>query len=198
MACVFCDERQKKSKEMSLSDILCEVARLEKESGTHAYVSLTGGEPLLQAGFLKLLLEALQKRKFRTLLETNGILWRQLATVVDACDVIAMDLKLSSVTRQKAYLREHRKFLRLAKGKETYIKIVISKNVDLCEYEKHLRMVARVAPLTPVFLQPMSRRLGVYPDPALMRLLDKLQRIGAKQLPDVRVGIQLQKIMNIR
>jgi organic radical activating enzyme len=109
-----------------------------------------------------------------------------------------MDLKLPSVTRQKEFLEEHRKFLAIARRKETYIKIVLSGKADIREYEKHLRMVAAVAPETPVFLQPMSHAKRVYPDPALMRFLDKLQRIGAKQLPDVRVGIQLHKILNIR
>jgi hypothetical protein len=109
-----------------------------------------------------------------------------------------MDLKLPSVTRQKEFLDDHRKFLAIAKRKEVYIKIVVSKKMDLREYDKHLRMVARVAPHVPVFLQPVSGAKRVYPDPALMRFLDKLQRIGAKRLPDVRVGIQLQKLMNIR
>ncbi len=198
MACAYCDEIDKKAGEMSLADILREVARLEKKSGPHTCVSLTGGEPLLYADFLKLLCPALKKRKFRILLETSGVLWRQLVRVLRACDIIAMELKLSSVTRQKEFREDHRKFLRLAKRKETYVKVVVSKNVDLREYDKHLRMVAQVAPQTPVFLQPMSRGKRVYPDPALMRLLDELQRTGAKRLPDVRVGIQLQKLMNIR
>ncbi|OGX11861.1 MAG: hypothetical protein A2351_08530 [Omnitrophica bacterium RIFOXYB12_FULL_50_7] len=197
MACAYCDETGKKAKEMLLADILNEVTRLERKSGPHACVSLTGGEPLLYADFLKPLCVALQKRKFRILLETSGILWRQLSGVVGACDIIAMDLKLPSVTRQKEFLEEHRKFLKLAKRKETYIKVVISRNVEVCEFKQHLRMVAQVAPRTPVFLQPMSRREKVYPDPALMRLLDELQRTGAKQLSDVRVGVQLQKLMNI-
>ena len=198
MACAYCDETEKKAREMSLADILKEMTKLERKSGPHTCVSLTGGEPLLYADFLKLLCSALKKRKFRILLETSGVLWRQLSRVLGACDVIAMDLKLPSVTRQKEFLEEHRKFLKLAKRKEIYIKVVVSKKVDIREYDKHLRMVAQVAPHTPVFLQPMSRGKRVYPDPALMRLLDKLQRTGAKRLPDVRVGIQLQKLMNIR
>jgi organic radical activating enzyme len=198
MACAYCDEAEKKAREMSLSGILEEVARLERKSGPHACVSLTGGEPLLYAPFLKLLCPALKKRKFRILLETSGVLWRQLSRVIGVCDIIAMDLKLPSVTRQKEFFDEHRKFLRLAKRKEAYIKVVISRNVDVREYDKHLRMVAQVAPRVPVFLQPMSRDQRVYPDLALMRLLDELQRTGAKRLSDVRVGIQLQKLMNIR
>lgn len=198
MACDYCDETGKNSKKMTVADVLNEVTRLEQKSGPHACVSLTGGEPLLYADFLSPLCAALKKRKFRILLETSGVLWRQLSRVFNACDIIAMDLKLPSVTRQKEFLEEHRKFLDLAKTKEIYIKVVVSRNMNLREYDKHLRMVAQVAPHTPVFLQPMSSGKRVYPDPALMRFLDKLQRTGAKRLPDVRVGVQLHKLMNIR
>ncbi len=198
MACAYCDEKGKKAREMSVADVLSEVARLEKKEGPHMCVSLTGGEPLLYADFLKPLCAGLKKRKFRILLETSGVLWRPLSRVLEACDIIAMDLKLPSVTRQNGFIEEHRKFLEVVKKKEVYIKVVISKNVDLGEYDQHLRMVAQVAPRTPVFLQPMNRSKWIYPDPALMRLLDKLQRTGAKRLPDVRVGIQLHKLMNIR
>lgn len=198
MACTYCDEAGKRSREMSLSDILREVAKLERRWGPHGCVSLTGGEPLLYADFLRRLCPALKKRKFRILLETSGVLWRQFRSVVGLCDVIAMDLKLSSVTRQKDFLEDHRKFLELAKKKETYIKVVISQEVHKREYERHLRMVAQVAPATPVFLQPMSSGKGAYPDPVLMQFLNKLQRTGAKWTSDVRVGVQLQKLMNIR
>ncbi|MEI6297660.1 MAG: radical SAM protein, partial [bacterium] len=146
MACAYCDETKKEAREMSLSDILKEVTKLERETGPHACVSLTGGEPLLYENFLKLLCSALRKRKFRILLETSGVLWRQLSRVVGVCDVIAMDLKLPSVTRQKEFFEEHQKFLKLAMKKESYIKVLVSRSVNLGEYKKHLRMVARVAP----------------------------------------------------
>lgn len=196
--CVYCDEAGKKAKEMSVTDVLKEVERLEKVSGPHACVSLTGGEPLLHTDFLVPLCRELKKSGYRILLETNGILWRQLSEVLGACDIIAMDLKLPSVTRQGAYLKEHRKFLKLAKRCETYIKVVISKDVNKREFEDHLRMVAQVAPRIPVFLQPVSVKKKVYPDLVLMRCLDQLQRIGAKRLTNVRVGIQLHKLLNIR
>lgn len=213
MACAYCDEIGKKGREMSLVEMLRRVEKLEKEEGPHACVSLTGGEPLLHADFLKPLCRELKKRKCRILLETSGILWRQLSKVVRDCDIIAMDLKLPSVTRQQDFLEDHRKFLRIAKCKECYVKIVVSGKLDLQEYEKHLRMVASVAPRTPVFLQPVhgigrgspasARRPGsgqkkVFPDLSLMRFLDQLQRTGAKRLPDVRIGIQLHKLLNIR
>jgi organic radical activating enzyme len=213
MACAYCDEAGKKGRELSLPEILRRVEKLEREKGPHVCVSLTGGEPLLHADFLKPLIRALKKKGFRVLLETSGILWRQLSKVVRDCDIIAMDLKLSSVTLQKDFLEEHRKFLRIAISRECYIKIVVSRTLDRGEFDRHLRMVAAVAPKTPVFLQPVyetgrgspvplerpvSGEGKVYPPPALMRFLDDLQRIGARRLSDVRVGIQLHKLMNIR
>jgi organic radical activating enzyme len=198
MACSYCDEAGKRAREMSLADVLRKVQRLEKKEGPHTCVSLTGGEPLLYVDFLKPLCAALEKKGYRILLETSGVLWRSLSKIVEVCDIIAMDLKLPSVTGQKEFLSEHRKFLKLAKKKEFYIKVVVSKRLDVREYDRHLSMVAQVAPHAPVFLQPVSSKRKIYPDPALMRFLDELQRIGAKRLADVRVGIQLHKLMHIR
>lgn len=198
LACAYCDESAKKGRVMMLTEILRRVEKLEREQGPHTCVSLTGGEPLLNADLLKMLCRKLKKKNRLILLETNGILYAGLSKVLPVCDIIAMDLKLPSVTRQPEFLREHREFLRRAKKKEIYIKIVVSKRVSLPEYRRHLRMVASVAPQTPVFLQPVSRPGRKYPEPDLMRFLAKLQRTGAKQLPDLRLGIQLHKVLNIR
>ena len=198
MACAYCDESEKKGRARTLPEILREVGRLEKREGPHPCVSLTGGEPLLEAAFLVPLCRALRKKKFRILLETSGVLWRQLSKVSGDCDIIAMDLKLPSVTKQRDFLEEHRAFLKIAKRSHVYIKVVVSQGLNVRELDKHLQMVASVAPETPVFLQPLSRPGKIYPDVALMRYLIKLQRIGAKRLLDVRVGIQLHKVLNIR
>lgn len=198
MACAYCDEASKKSRLMPMADILARVDNLEGKYGPHSCVSLTGGEPLLYADVLKSLCGQLRKRKFQVLLESSGILWRQLSKVIRDCDIISMDLKLPSVTRQKDFCEEHRRFLRIARRKDVYIKVVISARADVREWERHIRMVASVARETPVFLQPMSRPGESYPDLSLMRFLNKWQRIGAKRLSDVRVGIQLHKILNIR
>ncbi len=198
MKCDYCDEAGKIGRTLSLPDVLRMLEKLEKTHGPHACVCLTGGEPLLHVDFLKLLCPALKKMRHRILLETSGILWKSFSKVLKDCDIIAMDLKLPSVTRQADYLEEHRRFLRLTKGRETYIKIVVSPRIELTEYGKHLRMVAAVAPATPVFLQPMSRGKHGIPGPALMRFLGTLQRTGAKWTPNIRVGIQLHKILHVR
>ena len=196
--CAYCDESSRLGRAMSLEAILKKTDALEEKEGPHSCVSLTGGEPLLYADFLKPLCRALKKRKFRILLETSGVLESQLSKVVGECDIIAMDLKLPSMTRQRDFLQEHRRFLGIAKKKELYLKVVVSKAVDIRELNRHLRMVAAVAPKIPDFLQPLSRAGKPYPDPLLMRYLFQLQRIGAKRLPGLRVGIQLHKVLNIR
>ena len=109
-----------------------------------------------------------------------------------------MDLKLSSVTRQRCFLEEHRKFLGLVKTKDSYIKVVVSPKICQAEYEKHIRMVASVAPRMTVYLQPLSCGKTAFPRPLLIHLLLRLQRIGAKWLPNIRLGIQLHKLINVR
>ena len=198
LSCDYCDERGKRGKAMSLVQVLRAVDRLEKKEGPHAFVCLTGGEPLFCETFLVPLCRALRKRKFKILLETNGILLPALKKVLRFCDLIAMDLKLPSVGGGKDFLEEHVKFLKIAKAKETYIKIVVSRKIDRHEYAAHLKAVAAITPKVPVFLQPVSRRGKRYPDFGLMGLLNSLQFMGRKQIPDIRVGIQLHKILNIR
>src|SRR3989338_2952394 len=52
--CAFCDEpRDMVAKEYAASELISLVKSLEKENGPHHSISLTGGEPLLYAEFLK-------------------------------------------------------------------------------------------------------------------------------------------------
>ncbi len=198
MQCSYCDEIDKKGIEMSLAQLLQEVERVDRDEGPHAFVSLTGGEPLFYRPFLKALCHELKVRNRKILLETNGVLWETLSEIVGYCDLIAMDLKLPSVGHTQDLLREHRKFLKVARDKETFIKIVVSKEIDLKEYEEHLRMVSEIAPLTPIFLQPVSLAVESPEDPELILLLEELQRIGKRWVPDIRIGLRLHKMLKIR
>ena len=92
-----------------------------------------GGEPLLYVPFLKPLLMRLKAERFRTYLETNGILWKALEEVIGWCDCIAMDMKPASVTKESSFDEEHRQFLSVARGKECFIKMVLSKEIDVSE-----------------------------------------------------------------
>lgn len=90
-------------------------------------VSFTGGEPLLQKDFLRESLELVKDAGYRTYLETNGTLPEALEEVIDAVDIIAMDIKLpSSGNTSDAYWDEHRNFLGIASKKNVFIKAIIS------------------------------------------------------------------------
>ena len=132
------------------------------------------------------------------MLETNGVLAKELGEVRSQCDWIAMDVKLASVGGGRDLLKEHREFLCDARGNKTYVKIMVSQTIEQQEYEAHLRMIASVGPKVPVFLQPVGQKGERLPDLKLLKLMHRLQRIGKKHLPDIRLGVQLHKILNIR
>ncbi len=200
--CEYCDELDKQGRTYSLEEVTATVRQLEKDEGPHAFISFTGGEPLLYQNFLAPLMLRLKAEGFRTYLETNGILWQALASVIDGCNVIAMDLKPASVTKEKSFLAEHRRFLQLARAKELFIKIVLSKEIEVREFQDLIQLVEETAPRTPVILQPVStlgeaEREG-HEDPELMQLLYELQRMAGRVLPEVRIMPRLHRILKVR
>ncbi len=183
---------------MTQDQVMEEVRRLEKEEGPHAFVSLTGGEPLLYLGFLRPLMMRLKAEGFRIYLETNGILWQALEEVIGWCDCVAMDMKPSSVTGERRFDAEHKNFLRLARSKEVFIKMVLSKGLDVNEFEELLGIVAETAPQTPVILQPVSGDIEGHDDPELMEFLSYVQRLGMRLVRDIRIVPRLHRILKIR
>lgn len=196
--CEYCDELDKKGSAMSIDEVMEAVRHLEKEEGPHSFVSFTGGEPLLYIKFLKPLIMRLKAERFKVYLETSGILWKALEEVIGWCDVIAMDMKPASVTKEKNFYEEHRRFLQIAKNKETLIKFVLSREIDAAEFEELIRIVKETAPDTPVILQPVSAALEGHEDPELMDLLAHLQRVAVKSIPNVRIVPRFHKILKIR
>lgn len=195
--CTYCDE-DKPGKLMTLDEVMDAVRLLQKNEGPHSFVSLTGGEPLLYVTFLKPLAEALKKNNFKIYLETNGILSKPLQELLPLCDCIAMDMKPASVTGEKNFYEEHRNFLKIAKVKETFIKLVISKGLDIAEFDRLMDIAAEVAPHIPVILQPVSTEIEGHDDPELMRFLADLQRRASLKKLNVRIVPRFHKILKIR
>ena len=198
MHCKYCDELDKIGSAISLDETVSRIAALDKEEGPHAFVSLTGGEPLLYLAFLKPLMERLKAKGFRLYLETSGVLWKALEEVIHLCDVVAMDMKPSSVTGEKNFYEEHEKFLNIAKAKETFIKIVLSHEINRAEFERLTGIIEKVDPALPLILQPISGEIEGHEDPKLMRLLEELQRLASKRLRDVRIVPRFHKILKIK
>jgi 7-carboxy-7-deazaguanine synthase len=164
----------------------------------HRFVSITGGEPLLQPEAVRALGAALRGRGPRILLETAGHLPDALAGVLEVVDIVSMDWKLASDVRQEgeplAVLAEpgrsfdavHARFLAQARGApEVVVKIVVTEASGDAEVLAACAGVAAVDPTTLVVLQPVTPRGGARRPPAARMLA--LQREAARWLADVRV-----------
>ena len=120
----------------------------------HHSVSLTGGEPLCQAEFIAKLAPLLKAPLY---LETNGTLPEALALVLPYIDIVSMDMKLPSVLNRQEYWREHKRFLKLAHTcKEVFVKLVICKETEFCEFERAVDIIKDFDAAIPYVLQPVT------------------------------------------
>jgi len=192
MRCDFCDTKPETFKEYSTEQLLKQIRDTIGDSSVKS-ISLTGGEPLLYRDILLEVLPKLKSEGFQIYLETNGILCDELFDMIDYIDVIAMDIKLPSSTKDKEKWSEHERFLNLAIKKEVFVKLVICKDTTLVDIKKAVEMVLRINPSVTFVLQPNSRQLG-------RELAEKLYEFKSysKQFNDVRIIPQLHSIMGIR
>lgn len=159
----------------------------------HHSVSLTGGEPLLHASFIRKLAPLLKGTRRGIYLETNGTLPDRLLEVIDLVDIVAMDFKMPSVTGLPPFWEEHRRFLEIAAAKNVFVKTVVGEETTMKEIEKAARLIKSVAADIPLILQPVSRN-GGHKGISPAHVLD-LQRQAMAELADVRIIPQTHKMM---
>ena len=161
----------------------------------HHSVSVTGGEPLLQAARLAQLAPGLVGRGHRLSLETNGMLSDGLARVLPWLWHVSMDIKLDSVDGQDVSPAVHRRFLEVATSACcTSVKIVVGPATSPTELEAAVRMVAAVAPATELFLQPVTPFAEVTAAPTPEQVLEMHDR-ALRIHPATRVLPQTHKLM---
>jgi len=154
------------------------------------WISLTGGEPLLWAGFISVMGRSLKKLGHKLLLETNGTLYEQLSECLPYMDLISMDYKLASATGTDCSFL-HTQFLIEAGHHPIYVKIVIDENSHEEEIKQAVQIIAGVNREITLVLQPVSS-LGKSIAPGFDRLL-ALQKICSRDIPDVRIIPQMHK-----
>jgi organic radical activating enzyme len=179
---------------VSLADLLAAAEALEVD--THRFVSLTGGEPLLQPEAVAALAGALRGRGPRIYLETHGLAIAALDAVAGVVDVVSMDWKLTSDVRREAdpprgevrdFHAEHRAFLARARQScEVFVKVVVTPGTLDSELEAMAQGVAAVDSQLPVIVQPVTPRGGVKERPSAARLLEIAARLE-RVLGDVRL-----------
>jgi organic radical activating enzyme len=162
LACAYCDEpaaldtaAAELMTPASAAAAVIKLARSKKAKN----VSLTGGEPLLRWRFIKALAPVLKKAGLILHLETNGVLYRELAAVRKLVDVVAMDIKLPSSTGRKGQWASHKKFLACLPEK-TFIKTVVTSATTLADMKRAVSLTASVHAEVPFFIQPATARRG--------------------------------------
>lgn len=159
----------------------------------HHSVSITGGEPLVQADFLKELLPALKRLGIRVYLETNGSLPEKLSQVINFIDIVSMDIKLPGTSGCPQLWDNHSQFLSIARNVQVFVKIVVDNKTDVWEFKKALDLMAGTDKGVPLVIQPVTLggRCDLSPGRALY-----LQAMAMEKLQDVRIIPQTHVMMN--
>ena len=189
LSCNYCDTdfRTVNSDEYTLEGLINVVKR---HAECHS-VSLTGGEPLLNAGFLK---EFLPQCPLPVYLETNATLAGELGEIIDYVDYIAADIKLSSCTGGNDLFSEHDRFLAVASSKDLFAKIVFDENITDDEIINCVKLGAKYN--IELILQPkmtVDAKIAVDIDFA-ENVLEKF----LKKYKKVRLIPQVHKFMNVK
>ena len=170
--------------------------RLAESAGGLRSVSVTGGEPLLEAAFLESLLPALKERGREILLETNGTLPGALERVVGWVDLVSMDLKLpfggGGVPAEGVF----REFLDVARRTRVCVKAVAYPGIPDAAWDEAFSLVGAADPTLPFVIQPVTpgRRVPAALPPADLFALEERAR---RRLADVRVIPQAHRAMGL-
>lgn len=151
----------------------------------HHSISLTGGEPLLHTDYLAQLVPFIQGSSRGIFLETNGTLPEKLASVINLIDIISMDIKLHSSTRENTPWKMHEEFLKVASQKDVYVKVVVSSDTTFSELEQVIQIINNIDQSIELVLQPVTPKGGVLPPSN--QLILSLQELALTTLKNVRV-----------
>ncbi len=199
MACEFCDTPNDIAvKEYTSAALMNEVKTIDGSKGPHHSISLTGGEPLMYAEFLKSILPLLKKAGFKSYLETNGTLPNELESVIDLIDIVAMDLKLPSSTGGRAYWKEHLEFLKIAVRKKVFVKSVVTTDTKKEDVIEAVGLIRRVNKKIPFIMQPASPVKNFDKKPGGNRLLEFLDIALKNEVENSRVIPQMHKILGVK
>jgi 7-carboxy-7-deazaguanine synthase len=118
--------------------------------GPHPSVSLTGGEAVIQAEYVREVALGIRAMGMQTYLDTSGTLADRLAICADAIDVFAFDVKLPSCPGVRVDDADVRRCLELSRGREAFVKIVVLQDTTA----EDLAWAGRIVPAgIPIILQ---------------------------------------------
>lgn len=176
-----------------VDDVMKEVKRLWLPG--HHSVAVTGGEPLVQADFLRALLPVLTSAGYRVYLETNSTLPEELDGVIEHIEYVAADIKLPSCTNETERFDDNLEFLKRCDVPGLFVKLVVDDNVDREEFLEAIRLVLRSGRPATLVIQPATSSRGELEVSA--GLVMDLQRTAQEIYPDVRVIPRVHQILRL-
>jgi 7-carboxy-7-deazaguanine synthase len=195
--CYFCDtDKEANYKTLDMPGVIKQIEDLNLHS-IHNTVALTGGEPLLYSGFLEKLTPQIRDKGFKVYLETNGTLVDSLDDIIKYIDTISVDIKLPSVSKNKPCWQEHKSFLERAFEKEFFIKVIVSDEIDMSDFDQALSLVKDMSFDIPFIIQPQTKAGSCQINISAEKLL-VLQEKALGSLNNVLVIPQAHKMMGVR
>lgn len=185
--CKYCDTdfEASNAKEYSLDEL---VEFVKQNSDCHS-VSLTGGEPLLQKGFIK---DFAKKSLLPLYLETNATLPDALKDVVDYVTYVSADIKLPSATGMKECWGLHDKFFEIASKKILFAKVVFDSEVTEDEIKQICKLTSKYD--IELVLQPMMNgKIPSVSSDFMLKVLDK----ALLEYKNVRLIPQVHKFIDV-
>lgn len=155
LECIYCDTLLKSYKTFTKEMLLGKIFDFDDD---YDELTLTGGEPLVHADFLKEFLPVFRgHREHPVYLETNGTLPEALKEIIDYVDIVAMDVKLpSSGGTLLGVWGEHRKFMEGARDKALIVKAVIADMTTMDDIKELGRVIGGIEKDLTVVLQPVT------------------------------------------
>jgi organic radical activating enzyme len=171
-------------------DLLVEAIQ-ELWSPSTKHISLTGGEPLIHADFIREL-----KMEHPLYLETNSGFPVEARKIKDVIAIASCDIKLPehdpTCDYDELLKNELETITIFNEYAETFVKIVILPETTKLSLSSAVNGIASIDPHIPLILQPVTSDQRV-PSAWLFELMDH----AAKKLKDVRVIPQTHKMMGL-
>ena len=125
--CDYCDTEFQTGTEYTPAELAQKITS-EYNLKTFHSISLTGGEPLLSAEFLKEFLPLI-KEKTKIYLETNATMPEKFELIKNYIDIIAADIKLKSSSGKNTF-EQNACFFEKCQEINTFAKIVFNENIE--------------------------------------------------------------------
>jgi len=179
LRCVYCDtpESWERSGTWTLRGAsrtnpvsVQETLEAVRSFGPHPSVSITGGEPVVQAEFVRELALGIRNLGMTTYLDTSGTLADRLAVCADAIDTFAFDVKLPSCPGVRADAKDVRRCLDLARGRDAFVKIVVLKETTPSDLEWAARVIPAEIPVILQLATPVNAKTAPPDGETLARL----------------------------